>query len=211
MNSPPPRRTRLAVPPDLYDLSLNEVETLALKAARGAGLPWGVAEDAGRSAVWLARHAGTWAGSLLALLEATPTDAQSPLLLAGPLADGAVATADRVAAPMWLLPPLLVGSGRCNPVILRFGDVEIRCNPGEDPGATLPAEALAALAAAPVAVRWAETRLAPLPHALPARFRRSAVAVATLARLEALAARTYVAASDQSRLRGAGAGLLDDE
>ena len=202
---------RSAVPPDLRDLSLNEVETLAAKAARGAGLPWGVAEDVGRSAVWLASRVGDWAGSLLTLLEAPPADAQSPLLLAGPLADGAVATAEHVAAPLWLLPLLLVGPGRCNPVVLRLGDVEIRCNPGEEPGATLPAEALTALAAAPVALRLAEARLAPLPHALPARWRRSAVPVATLARLEALAARTYVPASDQSRLRGAGAGLLDDE
>lgn len=108
---------RSAVPPDLRDLSLNEVETLAAKAARGAGLPWGVAEDVGRSAVWLASRVGDWAGSLLTLLEAPPADAQSPLLLAGPLADGAVATAEHVAAPLWLLPLLLVGPGRCNPVV----------------------------------------------------------------------------------------------
>ncbi len=199
------------MPPDLHDLSLNEVETLAAKAARGAGLPWGVAEDAGRSAVWIASHSGTWAESLLALLEAPLPDAPSPLLLAAALADGALATAERVAAPVWILPPLLAGPGRCEPVVLRLGDADIRCNPGEDPSSTLPAEALAALAEAPVAVRRAEARLPPLPHALPARWRRSAVAVATLARLEALAARTYVPASDESRLRGAGAGLLDDE
>ncbi len=201
----------MAAPPDLLDLSLNEVETLAQKAARGAGLPWGAAEDAGRSAAWLARHVGAWADSLLVLLDAPPPDAQSPLLLAGPLADGAVATAERVAAPLWVLPMLLVGPGRYNPVVLRLGDVEISCNPGEDPGATLPAEALAALVMAPVAVRLAEARLTALPHALPARSRRSLVAAATVARLAALAARTYVPASAESRLRGAGAGLLDDE
>ena len=33
--------------------SLNEVRTLAMKAARGAGLPWGVAQEAGRAAGWL--------------------------------------------------------------------------------------------------------------------------------------------------------------
>ncbi len=33
--------------------SLNEIQTLATKAARGAGLPWGVADEAGRTARWL--------------------------------------------------------------------------------------------------------------------------------------------------------------
>lgn len=33
--------------------SLNEVRALAAGAARGAGLPWGVAEEAGRAARWL--------------------------------------------------------------------------------------------------------------------------------------------------------------
>ena len=33
--------------------SLNEIQSQAAKAARGAGLPWGVAEEAGRAARWL--------------------------------------------------------------------------------------------------------------------------------------------------------------
>lgn len=33
--------------------SLNEIRALAAGAARGAGLPWGVAEEAGRAARWL--------------------------------------------------------------------------------------------------------------------------------------------------------------
>ena len=33
--------------------SLNEIQTTATKAARGAGLPWGLADEAGRAARWL--------------------------------------------------------------------------------------------------------------------------------------------------------------
>ena len=33
--------------------SLNEIQTQATKAARGVGLPWGVADEAGRAARWL--------------------------------------------------------------------------------------------------------------------------------------------------------------
>jgi hypothetical protein len=36
--------------------SLNEIEAQLRKAARGAGLPWGLAEEAGKAARWLAMH-----------------------------------------------------------------------------------------------------------------------------------------------------------
>jgi hypothetical protein len=36
--------------------SLNEIEGLCKKAARGAGLSWGLAEEAGRAARWLSAH-----------------------------------------------------------------------------------------------------------------------------------------------------------
>lgn len=37
-------------------LSSNEVASLCLKAARGAGMSWGLAEEAGFAAVWLTEH-----------------------------------------------------------------------------------------------------------------------------------------------------------
>src|SRR5690349_10951505 len=42
---------------DLWGMivSLNEIETTILKAARGAGMEWGLAEEAGQSARFLAR------------------------------------------------------------------------------------------------------------------------------------------------------------
>ena len=36
--------------------SLNEIESLCKKAARGAGLSWGLAEEAGKAARWLSAH-----------------------------------------------------------------------------------------------------------------------------------------------------------
>ncbi|MEZ5829788.1 MAG: DUF3726 domain-containing protein [Dongiaceae bacterium] len=35
-------------------LSLSEIQALCMKAARGAGLPWGLAEEAGMAGAWLA-------------------------------------------------------------------------------------------------------------------------------------------------------------
>lgn len=197
-------------PPDALDLSLNEVETLAQRAARGAGLPWGVAEDTGRAAAWIARRVGPWAGQLLALLETPPPAAESPLLLAGWLADsGDPRQIPRVTLPLWALPGLLATTTRRVSIVL--GNVELACNPGEDPGATRPADAFAALPAAALALAFPPTPLPPLPYRLPEKYRRSLVPWAEWQRLQGLAQRTYVPASDHSRLTGAGAGLLDDE
>src|SRR4029078_635119 len=48
-------------------VSRNEIESLALKAARGAGMSWGLAEEASVGAGWLADSALPWAGTLTAL------------------------------------------------------------------------------------------------------------------------------------------------
>jgi hypothetical protein len=198
------------LPPDQLDLSLNEVETLAQKAARGAGLPWGVAEDAGRAAVWICRRGGDWAGALLALLETPPPDAESPLLLGGWLADAAEpCRMARVAWPLWALPGLLRTTAR--PVSVLLGNAELRCNPGEDPAATLAGASLAAMQEASLALAFPPGPLPMLPYPLPAIVRRARVPGAEWRRLQALAARTYVPATARSRLTGAGAGLLDDE
>ena len=36
--------------------SLNEIEALGKKAARGAGMPWGMAEEASKALRWLCAH-----------------------------------------------------------------------------------------------------------------------------------------------------------
>ncbi len=46
------------------ELSLNELQMLAIKAARGAGLEWGLAEDAGFATKWLAWRGQDGAGAL---------------------------------------------------------------------------------------------------------------------------------------------------
>lgn len=44
-------------PTQTIRVSASEIEAQALKAVRGHGCPWGVAEDAGKSVRWLAIHA----------------------------------------------------------------------------------------------------------------------------------------------------------
>ncbi|MDU9005959.1 DUF3726 domain-containing protein [Sedimentitalea todarodis] len=50
-------------------LSCAEIEALSLKAARGAGLSWGMAEEAGYAATWLEVRGLDGASTLLALLD----------------------------------------------------------------------------------------------------------------------------------------------
>ena len=49
-------------------LSQNEIESLCIKAARGAGYSWGLAEQAGFAAGWLAARGLDATAPLLALL-----------------------------------------------------------------------------------------------------------------------------------------------
>lgn len=51
-------------------LSRNEIESLCLKAARGAGMSWGLAEEAGFSAGWLSAQGVDGAGVLARHLQA---------------------------------------------------------------------------------------------------------------------------------------------
>ncbi len=50
-------------------VTLAEIDATARKAARGCGCPWGLAEEAGKSARWLASHGLPGAESLAALLQ----------------------------------------------------------------------------------------------------------------------------------------------
>lgn len=50
------------------NLSLGEVEALSKKAARGCGYTWGLAEEAGKAARWLCSHSVDGTAALAALL-----------------------------------------------------------------------------------------------------------------------------------------------
>ena len=50
-------------------ISFNEIAMTVLKAARGAGLEWGLAEEAAEAGRWLAGFYLPWAAALLGLFE----------------------------------------------------------------------------------------------------------------------------------------------
>ncbi len=186
------------------DLSLGEVQALSLKAARGAGRPFGLAEEAAFATRFLIERGYDGAGALAALLQATDgTDARCPLALGVALSDsGAVLEGEigPVVCPLMVAPFLvgLCGAGRG--LSLRAGEGVISIGvDGAMAGSPLP------------------TTLAPLiitDCASPAAFMRQTraqVSQEAFATLTVFAARTYAPATEESRAKGAGAGLSDND
>lgn len=213
-------------------VSLNEIESLALKAARGAGMSWGLAEEAAAAASWLAERSQPWAETLAGLLaqqSATcqpridgdaivPSRAGSrlcPVRTGAWLSDlGACARAivvHDVLAPLWLAPFLARWGGSGRAVRLAWGEVTLSIGPDSlSNSGAIPSE----VAVAPFASR---AEIALVSGAVSGRsvreFHRDGYPVPDDAwrALQALECRTYVPASAHSRLSGAGAGLLDND
>ena len=181
------------------DLSLNEVEMIALKAARGAGMAWGMAEDAGRAARWLAGCGQDWAGSLLAVLDdpAAVTGDRSPVRLGIDIAEG-LAAAGTVHRPIWTIATAVTLGAA---VRLSLDGLLVEIGP-DGVRASLPPERLLTCREANVAV-VADAGTALLFRMAPCAT-RSAVRPEDHAALDVLVHRTYVPNSEQSRARGAG-------
>lgn len=152
--------------PPLAPLSRNEIETLCLKAARGAGLSWGHAEEAGFAAGWLHARGIYGTAALLAHLtcaagkpwglvcpvtgpgrwHASGAEPICPVALGAALSDhcqlpeGALAQGlciGPVSHPILVLPFLARVAGVLgHPVLMRFPDGEIRIGPAAVAGDT---------------------------------------------------------------------------
>lgn len=181
----------------MIELSLNEVESLAAKAARGAGLAWGLADDVGRAARRLAAAGLPWAEAVLRLPLDDGAARIGARLADEPPADGA--TVEAVADPLLLIamaaqdpsPRRFEWAGRC--VVSDGGHLSVRAVPAD---ATGPAAlTIRTATASDLGPRLTRCRLDEAAHAA----------------LERLGAATYVPASDRSRTAGAGAGLTDND
>jgi hypothetical protein len=181
----------------MIDLSLNEVESLAAKAARGAGLAWGLADDVGRAARRLAAAGLPWADAVLRLPHDDRAARIGARLADEPPDDGA--TVEAVTDPLLLIamaaqdpsPRRFEWAGRC--VMSVGGHLDVLAMPGDAP---CPATLIVrSSAASDVGARLTRCHLDEAAHTA----------------LERLGAATYVPASDRSRTAGAGAGLTDND
>jgi hypothetical protein len=213
--------------------SLNEIEAMGKRAARGAGLAWGLAEEAGKAARWLTARGLPGPEELAEVLtrndgkgydELAPVSAdgvwRAPSGRLCPLAAGA-ALGDRAAeiaagrvielgptAQPLLLAPYAAGAAKsagCAIELSWAGAVMILA----PEGLSIEGEpaALTARGADGVRCRRAERAAAESPAGAPGR----AVDAETWSRLGVFAQRTFAPASEASRLAGAGAGLTDND
>ena len=213
--------------------SLNEIEALAKKAARGAGRPWGVAEEAGKAVRWLVSNGLPGCEALAGLLAETdgrPEAERAPVALEGvwtsragtlcPLTSGAALNdcaeailegtgveMGQVAHPLLVVP--FAGWAAIHLetlVVVSWGDVRI----GTDGWAVWIADSgEVAGGPAPADLSCRVAREIDAPKSTPAL--RGAIAPDVWKRLDAFAHRTYAPATEASRLLGAGAGVSDND
>lgn len=226
------RDDSFGVGPDAIRLSRNETESLCYKAARGAGLPWGLAEEAAWAAGWLAGHGVDAASALLrrfrdddvtkALLAVDQAHVRAvgggrlcPIRIGTALLDRFGADTgpaidlqlDAAAEPVLLLPFLArISTASRKAIRIDLHGVSLVLAGGEptDPAAV---SRLATFACGSV-------RIVQAPDiATPARriAARPATPGPVLRALEALALRTTVPATEASRTGGAGAGISDND
>lgn len=212
--------------------SLNEIEAMSKRAARGAGLSWGLAEEAARGTRWLSSFGFPGAGLLVSLLELNdrlaPVDF-SPISLQGVW-----------KAPAGRMSPLIAGAALSDCAVQLRDQGEIALENVSLPLLLAPFAAGAALRlGCPVAVSWDGARLATdgrqlcvqgeaaaletslatsVSFTTPAEMSgrkepvmRGDVSEDVWTRLSGFAHRTYAPATEESRLRGAGAGLSDND
>ena len=208
-------------------LSLNEIEATAKKAARGAGYPWGLAEEAGKATRWLCAHDVDGCGALADLLDridgkdiagwlpqagSDPWTAKDGILC--PLAAGA-AISDRVydfkrkdirlgalAAPVFLAPFVALLAREVENSIEVILDDAAFCTDGE----RLSSSGTPPTLSVDVSIRFGGT--VDDPSSLRQRADPDAKDWAALL---AFAHRTYAPATEESRLKGAGSGLADND
>lgn len=208
------------------NFSLNEVEALAKRATRGAGYPWGLAEEAGKATRWLCALGLDGTGELAKLLE---------LDLAGALNAHAVRTLRAPWQASHSLCPLMAGAALSDHAGVLARDA-LRMLQVARPLLIVPfAAAAARQAGAPVAVSsgdWGAvtdgtelTLSGPTPEharelrvdcgsrlALPASHESRAVPDPTQwATLNRFAQRTYAPATEESRRLGAGSAASDND
>ena len=198
--------------------SLSEIDANCKKAARGAGLSWGYAEEAGKAARWLAAHQLPGVALLadyLTLRQEDPEDylgsyPRCPILTGARLCDSGHDAMEKsiviehVVYPLLLLPSLVQLSAAAGAALrVQWTDTHITCRGGEI--CIKEDDSIATDEAVNINCNWLESEAAPMRASCV----RGKGAVGQFVEneyweaLESLAHLTYVPATEASR-RGAG-------
>lgn len=217
--------------------ALAELQALVQKAAIGAGMPWGIAEEAARTARWLLAHDLPGLKSLLILLENQPHNAYDdvvpitdkipwqarggvlcPLLSGITISDYATQIIANekielatVSFPIILTPFVsLATTATMQPLKLNWPDVEIICTShGIYTTATNQQLATNITPSVQLSKAGASQQRSDLPF-YTVKQHNATINASIWKRFNQLAQRTYVPASEDSRQRGAGSGHETD-
>ncbi len=190
--------------------SLGEARALGVKAARGAGLPWGLAEEVGFALDWLQSAGAPGIEALAALLDARedkPFDpATSPFHLGTALADGArtVPIGTFAMEQPLLLIPFLAMAKYDQPVKLQWDDVSVALSESGIERDDLSQKLFKEKAVC--SLQDISASVMPVSE-----IRVPDTAREAMQRLAHHAQKTYAPATEQSRLSGAGAGTSDND
>ena len=196
------------------NLSFNEVEALAAKAARGAGLGWGHAEDLGRGARWLAERGFAWSRPLLDLLDRPDAEARTSRTVWASDRASSAGLGERWTMrdgdPVYVV-PLLVASlhGRNLGLALRWPGATMLIAP-DGTASVQPTPFDLTTSIGPLTIEITAPT-GPLENSLAIVARPALLLAALQARLSAYAARTTVPDSAASRAFGAGSTRSDND
>ncbi len=204
---------------------MGEISALATKAARGSGLDWGLAEEAGYAVKWLQRRRlpGVMAlcrylswrhgGNITNWPEETGVHGHyCPIAIGAAYGDGAFgdeAQFSRIKTPLLLIPFAAIRLTE-KPLEINIGSSSFYLTKDQIGYTNNDTAILSDAAACQISIASASlpnvtiTSTSDLP-------RVPSTATACVSVLERFAKNTYAPASEESRLAGAGAGLNDND
>jgi len=207
--------------------SVGEAGALAVKAARGVGMPWGLAEEAGFALSWLTKRGAPATSAICrylsfyesALSEDNPPSTLfeenakgwlCPVRLGTALSDGGIPLPARfcqVREPLLLVPFLAACATDAHDIMLTIGPIRIGVSQTGFASDILPECLL--VDQADCQIDYTDKLHTEGSHDFVNRV--PAAASACVAVLTKFAHKTYAPASEASRLAGAGAGLNDND
>lgn len=198
--------------------SLGETDALALKAARGAGMPWGLAEEAGHAVVWLTQRGVSGVAALCRHLiwyqkNGMQAAKNCPIVLGATISDGGIvlpADLEMVRAPLLLVP--FIAARLDEPAwSLQIKTITIEISHHGFSSQSVDTALLIDQAPCRITATSLSPNMIEKHKASAIMHRVHANASACIATLEMFAHRTYAPSTEQSRLAGAGSGLSDND
>ena len=202
--------------------SLGETAALATRAARGAGMPWGLADETGVAVSWLHVHGIPGLAALCRYLKwrdngivtqwpDRPAGAACycPIALGTAYMDGAIPltlATGTIREPVLML-PFIAKRNTDQPMQVDLGDMSIHLSKDGVCSPYLNTALLISQANCTINHATDTAAMAPyeLTHRVPSYF------FGCVAVLTEFAKKTYAPATDESRMAGAGAGLNDND